>query len=65
MLGMAFDSTGRLFICDSRHAAVLRYDPTTGDVTTFATEAEGIKLRIQSFPAFDADGRLYVSDSYE
>jgi hypothetical protein len=35
------------------------------NVTTFATEAEGIKLRIQSFPAFDADGRLYVSDSYE
>jgi gluconolactonase len=64
-LGMAFDSTGRLFICDSRHAAVLRFDPVTGDVTTFATEADGIKLRIPNFPAFDAEGRLYVSDSYE
>ena len=64
-LGMAFNSAGRLFICDSRHAAVLQFDPATGSVTTFATEAEGIKLRIPNFPAFDAEGRLYVSDSYE
>jgi gluconolactonase len=64
-LGMAFDSAGRLFICDSRHAAVLQFDPTTGYVTTFATEAGGIKLRIPNYPAFDAQGRLYVSDSYE
>ena len=64
-LGMAFDVAGHLFICDSRHAAVLRFDPGTGQVTTFATEAGGIKLRIPNFPAFDAQGRLYVSDSFE
>jgi hypothetical protein len=28
-LGMAFDHAGRLFVCDSRHAAVLKFDPTT------------------------------------
>lgn len=64
-LGMAFDSNGRLFICDSRHAAVIRFDPTSRQMSTFATEAEGIKLRIPNFPAFDRQGRLYVSDSYE
>jgi gluconolactonase len=64
-LGMAFDQDGRLFICDSRHGAVLRFYPSTGRIDTFATEAGGIKLRIPNFPAFDAQGRLYVSDSYE
>lgn len=64
-LGMAFDRDGRLFICDSRHGAVLRFYPSTGRLDTFATEAGGIKLRIPNFPAFDAQGRLYVSDSYE
>ncbi len=64
-LGMAFDRVGTLFICDSRHGAVLRFHPRTGRLETFATEAGGIKLRIPNFPAFDAEGRLYVSDSYE
>jgi sugar lactone lactonase YvrE len=64
-LGMAFDRAGRLFICDSRHGAVLRFHPHTGRIETFATQAGGVKLRIPNFPAFDAEGRLYVSDSYE
>jgi sugar lactone lactonase YvrE len=64
-LGMAFDRNGHLFICDSRHAAVLRFDPRTGRLERFAAQAGGIKLRIPNFPAFDARGRLYVSDSYE
>jgi sugar lactone lactonase YvrE len=64
-LGMAFDQAGRLFICDSRHAAVMTFDPATSKLDTFATEAGGVKLRIPNFPAFDATGRLYVSDSFE
>jgi sugar lactone lactonase YvrE len=64
-LGMAFDHAGQLFICDSRHGSVLRFDPQTRRVETFATKAAGIKLRIPNYPAFDAQGRLYVSDSYE
>lgn len=64
-LGMAFDRTGDLFICDSRHAAVFRFKPDTGSLELFATEAAGRRLRIPNYPAFDSRGYLYVSDSYE
>ncbi|ALA58406.1 SMP-30/gluconolactonase/LRE family protein [Nitrospira moscoviensis] len=64
-LGMAFDAAGDLFICDSRHAAVFRFRPDTGKLERFAEEAAGRRLRIPNFPAFDAQGNLYVSDSYE
>ena len=40
-LGMAFDAAGNLFICDSRNAAVVRFDPVSGRISTFATGAEG------------------------
>ncbi len=64
-LGMAFNAESHLFICDSRHAAVFRFRPDTGRVELFAKEAGGLRLRIPNYPAFDAQGRLYVSDSYE
>ena len=64
-LGMAFNAEGDLFICDSRHAAVFRFRPDTGQLELFAKEADGQRLRIPNYPAFDAEGRLYVSDSYE
>lgn len=64
-LGMAFNAEGDLFICDSRHAAVFRFRPDTGQLELFAKEADGRRLRIPNYPAFDAEGRLYVSDSYE
>lgn len=64
-LGMAFNADGHLFICDSRHAAVFRFRPDTGRLEVFAKEAGGLRLRIPNYPAFDAQGRLYVSDSYE
>jgi gluconolactonase len=64
-LGMAFNAEGDLFICDSRHAAVFRFRPDTGKLELFAKEADGLRLRIPNYPAFDAQGRLYVSDSYE
>jgi sugar lactone lactonase YvrE len=62
---MAFNAEGDLFICDSRHAAVFRFCPDTGKLELFAKEADGRRLRIPNYPAFDAQGRLYVSDSYE
>ncbi|HEU4685515.1 MAG TPA: SMP-30/gluconolactonase/LRE family protein [Nitrospira sp.] len=64
-LGMAFDRAGDLFVCDSRHAAIFRFRPDTGRLEVFAKEAAGRRLRIPNFPAFDREGRLYVSDSYE
>jgi gluconolactonase len=64
-LGMAFDAAGNLFICDLKHAAVMRFDSATGEVERWADGAPGHRLRIPNYPAFDDAGRLYVSDSHE
>jgi sugar lactone lactonase YvrE len=63
-LGMAFDAGGNLFVCDLKHAAVFRMDAASGRVERFADGVPGRRIRIPNFPAFDADGRLYVSDSH-
>jgi gluconolactonase len=62
-LGLAFDRAGVLFICDLKHAAVMRMD-TSGAVARFADGAAGPRMRIPNYPAFGDEGRLYVSDSH-
>lgn len=64
-LGMAFDLQGNLFICDLHHQAVMRVDASTLAVERFADEVPGHRMRIPNFPAFDADGHLFVSDSWD
>ena len=64
-LGLAFGPGGDLFVCDLKHAAVFRVDTRGGRVERFADGAAGRPLRIPNYPAFDADGRLYVSDSHQ
>jgi gluconolactonase len=64
-LGMAFDAAGDLFVCDLKHAAVFRLETATGRVDRFCDGAPERPFRIPNFPAFDRDGRLYVSDSHE
>ncbi|WP_168207391.1 SMP-30/gluconolactonase/LRE family protein [Microlunatus elymi] len=63
-LGLAFGPSGDLFVCDLAHAAVYRLDPRSGSVMPFASGVPGHTLRIPNYPAFDAAGRLYVSDSW-
>jgi gluconolactonase len=64
-LGMAFDRTAEhLYVCDLKHAAVFRLEVASGRVERFADGAPGGAMRIPNFPAFDAAGRLYVSDSH-
>lgn len=64
-LGMAFDAAGDLFVCDLAHAAVYRLEVRSGTLSRFATGVPGHRLRIPNYPAFDAAGRLYVSDSWQ
>jgi gluconolactonase len=64
-LGMAFDSKGDLFVCDLKHAAVFRLTMSSGKVDLFADGVPGHRLRVPNYPAFDASGRLFVSDSWE
>ena len=63
-LGMAFDSEGNLFVCDLKHAAVMKLDARSEKLERFADGVDGHALRIPNFPAFDAEGRMYVSDSH-
>ena len=62
-LGLAFGPTGDIYVCDAKHAAVMRVDPRAGEVECFADGASGRRMRNPNYPAFDRAGNLYVSDS--
>ena len=63
--GLAFDAEGLLYTCDLKHAAVFRFDPSTGELTRFAAEGRDGAIRIPNYPVVDARrGCLYVSDSH-
>jgi sugar lactone lactonase YvrE len=62
---MAFDRTAEhVYVCDNKHAAVFRLEVATGAVERFADGAPAGRFKIPNYPAFDADGRLFVSDSH-
>lgn len=63
VLGLALDGAGRLYACDEALRRVLRIDPATGVVESFASGLDGRPMRAPNWPAFDARGNLYVSDS--
>lgn len=63
LLGLAFDGDGLVYACDVGRKEVVRIDPTTASITTYSTGAPGAPLRNPNFPAFDAAGNLYVTDS--
>ncbi|MGH2557746.1 MAG: SMP-30/gluconolactonase/LRE family protein [Thermomicrobiales bacterium] len=61
-LGMAFDGQGRLYTCDSGHAAVFRLDPATGALDLFATGGDS-SFTSPNYPVVDvARNCLYISD---
>jgi gluconolactonase len=58
-LGLAFSPSGDLFVCDLKRAAVLRLPAGSDRPEVFA---DG--FRVPNYPALDAEGRLFVSDSH-
>ncbi len=62
--GIAFDREDNLFVCDLRHAAVIKLNTKSGFLEKFVHGAGGRRIKISNFPAFDSEGRLYVSDSH-
>jgi gluconolactonase len=63
VLGIAADADRRLYVCDEARHCVLLVDPATGTVEESATGVAGRSIKTPNWPAFDARGNLYVSDS--
>jgi gluconolactonase len=63
VLGIAADAADRLYVCDEGSAKLFRVDPADGAVQVASAGLEGRPMRCPNWPAFDAEGNLYVSDS--
>ena len=62
LLGLAFDSAGRCYACDSARGRVLRITPG-GEVEIYAEAVRGRRLVTPNYAAFSSDGMLWVTDS--
>ncbi len=62
LFGVTLDGAGNVFACDFGKACLQRITPP-GDVTVWSTGTEERPMRVPNFAAFDAEGRLYVTDS--
>ena len=62
VLGMALDSAGNVYACDLANACVHKITPD-GDVSVYSTGPSSELMAVPNYPAFDAEGNLYVCDS--
>jgi gluconolactonase len=65
LLGLAADADGRIYACDAGKRCVWRIDPVSGGAEVYSRGAPERAFRTPNWPAFDAAGNLYVSDSGE
>jgi sugar lactone lactonase YvrE len=65
MLGVAVDGLGRVYACDDGHGEVVRFDPRSGELATYAHAPDGAELDTPNMLAFDDEGALYVTCSGE
>jgi hypothetical protein len=66
LAGIALDSKGRMYIADMNGQGVLRVDPKTNAVTTYATVPTSTETSLTAMPTFEVfgpDGSLYVGDA--
>ena len=61
-LGMALDAAGNVYICTPGRKAVLKVMPT-GEVSVYSRGIAERPMITPNYPAFGADGCLYVTDS--
>ncbi len=62
MLGMALDAHHNIYACDAGNKAVMKITQG-GVVSVYSSGTEDEPFRVPNYPAFDADGNLYVCDS--
>lgn len=64
-LGLNFDRSGNLYICDLKHKAVFRYHPESRVMSKFSDGDGKQKMRLPNYPLYDPSREvLFVSDSY-
>ncbi|MDG0810031.1 SMP-30/gluconolactonase/LRE family protein [Cohnella rhizosphaerae] len=52
-------------MCDSKHRAVFRYTPPTGELIRLSGGSKDAEMRFPNYPVYDRGRKaLYVSDSY-
>ena len=64
ILGLALDNSHNIYACDTGNTAVMKITPD-GVVSTYSTGAVDEPFSTPNYPAFDAEGNLYVCDSGE
>ena len=62
ILGLAIDSKNNIYACDSVNQCVQKITPN-GDVSQYSAGTIEEPFRCPNYPAFDAEGNLYVCDS--
>lgn len=65
VLGLAVDGEGNIYACDLYRKELVRRDASTGETTVASSGADGVPFRTPNYPAFGADGTIYVTDSGE
>jgi gluconolactonase len=65
VLGIAVDGRGRVYACDAGKGEVVRLDPRSGIVETYARGPDGVELDTPNVVAFGGDGMLYITCSGE
>ena len=62
LLGMALDAHHNVYACDVGNSAVMKITQG-GDVSVYSSGTAAEPYRVPNYPAFDAEGNLYVCES--
>lgn len=62
-LGLAADAEGRIYACDARRQAVMRWRPGTDLPEVWTRGSEALPMTLPNWGAFAPDGSYYVTDS--
>lgn len=65
MLGVCVDGNNRVYACDAARGEVVRMEPSTRAIETYARGVDSEDLDTPNVAAFDAVGNLYVTCSGE
>jgi gluconolactonase len=65
MLGLTVDGNGCVYACDAGRGEIVRFDPRSGTIDTFARGVDGADIEEPNVAAFGPRGSMYVTCSGE